>query len=113
MDFITQNAELLVYIGAVLMVLITGYFKFRNELALRFSKKETEGTITNWMSATQDGKRYFYPMISYTPEGGEPISFRAEERSEGSPMYEPGTKVIVQYLEKKPTIRKVVYPAKG
>ncbi|HEY8403475.1 MAG TPA: DUF3592 domain-containing protein [Flavobacteriales bacterium] len=112
MEFFSENQEILIYVGAAIAVLVIGYFQFKNEIAFMFSKKETEGTITNWMSATQEGKRYYYPMISYTPEGHETITFRAEERSEGSPMYEPGTKVIVQYLEKKPTIRKVIYPAK-
>lgn len=111
MDFFTENQELLIYIGAALVVLITGYFKFRYEIMFLFSKQETEGTITNWMSSTEDGKRYFYPMIEYYTLEHAKITFRAEERSEGSPMYEPGTKVIVKYLPKKPDVRKVVYPS--
>jgi len=111
MDFFTEHQELLLTIGAVLVVLIVGYAKFRYEIMFLFSKRETEGTITNWMSAMEDGKRYFYPMIEYYTLEQNKITFRAEERSEGSPMYEPGTKVIVKYLPKKPDVRKVVYPS--
>lgn len=111
MDFFTENQELLLTIGAVLVVLVVGYAKFRYDIMFLFSKKETEGTITNWMSAMDDGKRYFYPMIEFYTAENNKITFRAEERSEGTPMYEPGTKVIIKYLPQKPDVRKVVYPS--
>lgn len=111
MEFLKENQDVLLYSGAILVVLVIGYFRFRNEIMFLFSKEETEGVITNWMSATQEGKRYFYPVIEFRTAAGEKITFRADERSENSPMFQPGTKVVIRYLPKKPDIRKVIYPS--
>lgn len=111
MDFITEHQEVLLYIAAAIIVLVLGLVRFRYDIMFLFSKKETQGTITNWMAATQEGKRYFYPMIEFYTEDNSKISFRAEERSEGKPMYQPGTKVTIQYLSKKTDFRKVIYPS--
>ncbi len=108
--FLEKYSEALIYSGTALVVLIVGYIKFRYEILFMFRKQETEGVITNWMATSQEGKRYFYPMIDFQLEDGQRITFRAEERSEGKPMYAPGTKVKIQYLAQKPTIRKVIYP---
>jgi hypothetical protein len=75
-------------------------------------ERRGNGKIVNWMSAVVGGKRYFYPMIEFTPEGYERQLFRAEDRCEGEPMYQPGTEVIVKYLPTDPEYRKVIYPSK-
>ena len=70
----------------------------------------TEGRIVNWMSATVAGKRYFYPLIEFRTESGVPVTYRAEERSEDKPMFEPGTVVKVKYDPENPKRVKTVYP---
>ena len=102
--------EMIMYIGIVAAVLIIGLMMYRREIIFVFRKKETKGTIVNWMSASEKGVKYFYPMIEFeTPEKGK-ITFRADERCENSPMYERGTTVIIKYLPNDVEFRKVIYP---
>ena len=91
---------------------IAGAFLFRSEILFLLRHKETEGTIVNWLKAKQKGKDFFYPLIVFNDENEKPIQFRAEERCEGSPMYPPGTKVIIKYVPGNPEFRKVKYPSK-
>jgi hypothetical protein len=101
-------------VAGAAIVILAGYLIWRFKGDLTFSSKalETDGYITNWFSMREKGKEFFYPLIEYTPEGGSKISFRAEERSEGKPMFPPGTKVRVKYLPKDPRKVKIIYPEK-
>lgn len=110
MDFTWH--EWLVIIGAV--VVLVGYllWRFKNEITFSFRAKETDGVITNWFKAREKGVDYFYPLIDYVPENASKISFRAEERCEGQPMYPPGTVVKVRYLPNNPRFVKIKYPGK-
>ncbi len=102
--------ELLMYVGIIAAVLIIGLMMYRKEIIFVFRKKEVSGVIVNWMSASEKGKKYFYPMIEFeTPEHGK-ITFRADERCEGAPMYERGTQVVIKYLPTDAEFRKVIYP---
>jgi hypothetical protein len=94
----------LVLIAAVLL------FKFRLEIKLRWKGVFAEGQIVNWMATQESGKRYFYPLISFTSANGREIKFRAEERCEMEPMYPVGTAVRIKYLKDQPDVRVVVYP---
>lgn len=93
--------------------ILAGVILFRVELMFLFKHEKVEGTIINWLKAKQQGKEFFYPLISFRDHGGEPIEFRAEERCEGRPLFPPGTKVIIKYLPGKPEFRKVKYPRPG
>jgi len=104
--------EKLLYTFIILAVTATGLFLYRKEIVFFLRAKKSNGKIVNWMSAVVGGKRYFYPMIEFTPEGYERQLFRAEDRCEGEPMYQPGTEVIVKYLPTDLEYRKVIYPAK-
>ncbi len=103
--------ELLIYSGIIVAVIATGFFMYCKEILFLFRKKETQGIIVNWMSATEKGKRYFYPMIEFeTAEFGK-ITFRADERCENNPLYAQGTVVKIFYLPTDSEMRKVVYPS--
>ncbi len=104
--------EKLLYTFIILAVAITGMVLYSKEIKFLFRAKKSRGKIVNWMSAVIGGKRYYYPMIEFTPDGFERQLFRAEDRCAGEPMYEPGTEVTVKYLESDLEFRKVVYPKK-
>jgi len=104
--------EKLLYTFIILAVAITGMVLYSKEINFLFRAKKSRGKIVNWMSAVIGGKRYYYPMIEFTPDGFERQLFRAEDRCAGEPMYEPGTEVTVKYLESDLEYRKVVYPKK-
>jgi|GEM_PF-520312 len=101
------------WVPVVVVSLVLGFviwWKFSEEIQLRFKGEETEGTITNWMRTTSTGVKYYYPLIEFRTKSGQIINFRAEERSEGEPMFEPGTKVKVRYLPTNPKLVKTHYP---
>ncbi len=104
--------ETLLYIFIIAVVAATGLVLYRKEITFLLKAKTCEGKIVNWMSAVIGGKRFYYPMIEYTPEGFERKLFRAEDRCEGEPLYEPGTSVIIKYLQSDIEYRKVIYPKK-
>jgi hypothetical protein len=104
--------ERLLYTFIILAVSVTGMVLYRKEIAFLLRGKKSKGKIVNWMSAVIGGKRYYYPMIEFTPEGFERQLFRAEDRCEGQPMFDPGTEVTVKYLESDLEYRKVLYPKK-
>jgi hypothetical protein len=95
-------------IGILLIAVV--WWKFAQDLRFRFRGVITEGRIVNWMSATEKGRRYFYPLIEFTTESGKQITYRAEERCENEPLYEPGTPVKVRYLPADPRRVKTIYP---
>jgi hypothetical protein len=105
--------ETFLYIAVIVVVAAVGLVLYRKELMFFFKGKKAKGTIVNWMSAVIGGKRYYYPMIEYTPAGFERQLFRAEDRCEGEPMYDPGTEVTVRYLDSDLEFRKVIYPGKN
>lgn len=112
MDFL-DNLEMPAWLaysitGAVVLGFI--YWKFRDEIFFPIRHKQVEGKITNWMSANEKGIRYYYPLIEFTTLRGQTIKKRAKERCEGAPMYEPGTTVLVKYLENDPDYMKIIYP---
>jgi hypothetical protein len=96
----------------IAFVAVVIWWKFKDELLFLVSKSEAEGVITNWMAATHQGKRVYFPMIEFETQNNARITFRAEEMCEGEPMYAPGSKVKIFYSAKNPEIRKVVYPTK-
>jgi hypothetical protein len=102
--------ETLLYSFIILAVSVTGMILYRKEILFLLRGKKCQGRIVNWMSAVVGGKRYYYPMIEFTPEGFERQLFRAEDRCEGEPMFEPGTEVLVKYLPSDLEYRKVIYP---
>ncbi len=102
--------ETLLYSFIILAVSVTGMILYRKEIMFLLRGKKCQGRIVNWMSAVVGGKRYYYPMIEFTPEGFERQLFRAEDRCEGEPMFQPGTEVVVKYLPSDLEYRKVIYP---
>lgn len=109
----SSSFETLLYILIITAVTAVGLVLYRKEIAFLFKAKKVPGKVVNWMSAVIGGKRYFYPMIEFTPHGYEAQLFRAEDRCEGEPLYPPGTQVEVKYLPGDIEFRKVIYPAKG
>lgn len=94
----------------VLVVLAIGYYIFKEDLIMRFKGLEVEGQIVNWMSTSEKGIKYFYPVIEYTPVGGEKQRLRADDRCEDEPMYEVGTAVKVKHHPKDFRKIQVQYP---
>jgi hypothetical protein len=92
------------------LVLAVLLYKFRYTIQLNRKGLYADGTIVNWMSTQEAGKRYFYPLILFVTATGQEIKFRAEERCEDEPLYPMGTNVRVKYLANLPSIRKVEYP---
>lgn len=93
-------------------ILIAGliWWKLSDEIRLRFRGLHAEGTIINWMSATEKGVTYYYPLIEFNTQSGQKITYRADERSESKPLYPPGTKVKVRYLAHNPKMVRTTYP---
>jgi hypothetical protein len=104
--------EFIPYTILILTVLGIGLWMYKDELRFHFKSKSTKGIIVNWMSATQSGKKYFYPVVEFQPDGGTKQRFRADDRCEGAPLYEQGTEVQVKYDPQNFTKIKVQYPAK-
>jgi hypothetical protein len=104
--------EKLLYTFIIMAVSITGMILYRKEINFLLRAKKCPGKIVNWMSAVIGGKRFYYPMIEFTPDGFERQLFRAEDRCAEEPIYEPGTDVTVKYLESDLEYRKVIYPKK-
>jgi len=97
---------------AIVSAVIIGFliWRFWTEIQMSLKGQIAAGVITNWMSHTEKGKRYFYPMIKYTTATGVEITYRADERCEGEPIYPPGTTVTVKYLPNQPKTVKTIYP---
>ncbi len=112
MDFLDslKMPEWLAYTIAAVVVLIFVWWKFGRELLFPIRSKKTTGVITNWMSMTEKGVKYFYPLIEFTTAKGEVIKMRAEERCADKPLYEPGTQVEISYDENEPKYMKIKYP---
>jgi hypothetical protein len=72
---------------------------------------EVEGRITNWMSHKEKGVTYYYPLVEFDTLEGEKISFRADEKCEGRPMYPIGTKLKIAYDKKDAKNARITYPS--
>jgi hypothetical protein len=104
--------EIVLYVFVIVAVAATGLILYRKEVLFLFKAKKCSGKIVNWMSAVIGGKRFYFPMIEFTPEGYERQLFRAEDRCEGEPLFPPGTEVVIKYLPSDIEFRKVIYPPK-
>jgi hypothetical protein len=113
MDFL-ENIEMPAWLSygiAITVVVLFVWWKFKSQLLFPYQSNQTTGVITNWMAMSEGGKRYYYPLIEFTTLDGQVVKFRAEERSEGAPLYEPGTQVSIRYHKQDPKFVKVKYPA--
>ncbi len=104
-DFIPYSLLALFSIGI-------GFYLFKDTVRFALKSKKTPGRIVNWMSATEKGKKYFYPVIEYTPKGGETLRVRTEDRCENEPLYAVGTEVTVKYDTANFKTIRVEYPKK-
>jgi hypothetical protein len=104
-DFIPYSLLALFSIGI-------GIYLFKDTVRFAFKSKKIVGRIVNWMSATEKGKKYFYPVIEYTPKGGETLRVRTEDRCENEPLYAVGTEVAVKYDTANFKTIRVEYPKK-
>jgi hypothetical protein len=104
-DFIPYSLLALFSIGI-------GIYLFKDTVRFAFKSKKIVGRIVNWMSATEKGKKYFYPVIEYTPKGGETLRVRTEDRCENEPLYAVGTEVTVKYDTANFKTIRVEYPKK-
>ena len=103
------------YIPYTLLALFSigiGIYLFKDTVRFALKSEKTNGRIVNWMSATEKGKKYFYPVIEYTPKGGETIRLRTEDRCENEPMYSVGSTVAVKYDPSNFKTIRVEYPKK-
>ncbi len=100
----------LIVILTIVVVLGAVWWKFRGDIKFLYTKAEATGRIVNWMSATEEGKNVFYPLIEFETATGKKVVFKADEKCENNPMYPVGAEVKIKYLPSDPEIRKVVYP---
>jgi hypothetical protein len=103
------------YIPYTLLALFSigiGIYLFKDTVRFAFKSVKTPGRIVNWMSASEKGKRYYYPVIEYTPTDGETLRVRTEDRCENEPLYTVGTKVTVKYDSANFKTIRVEYPKK-
>ena len=103
------------YVPYTLLILFSiglGVYLFKDTVRFGFKAKQTNGRIVNWMSATEKGKKYFYPVIEFQPEGAETQRVRLEDRCEGEPMYSVGTILSVKYDSNNFKNIRVTYPKK-
>jgi hypothetical protein len=104
-DFIPYSLLALFSIGI-------GVYLFKDTVRFAFKSEKITGRIVNWMSASEKGKKYFYPVIEYTPKGGETLRVRTEDRCENEPLYAVGTEVTVKYDTANFKTIRVEYPKK-
>jgi len=100
------------YTFLVLLSIGIGVYIFKDTVRFALKSQKTSGRIVNWMSATEKGKKYFYPVIEYTPAGGETIRIRTTDRCEKEPLYSVGSGVIVKYDPSNFKTIRVEYPKK-
>ena len=100
------------YTFLVLLSIGIGVYIFKDTVRFALKSQKTSGRIVNWMSATEKGKKYFYPVIEYTPTGGEAIRVRTTDRCEKEPLYSVGSGVIVKYDPSNFKTIRVEYPKK-
>ncbi len=103
------------YVPYTLLALFSigiGIYLFKDTVRFALKSQKTNGRIVNWMSASEKGKKYFYPVIEYTPTGGETIRTRTEDRCENEPMYSVGSAVTVKYDPSNFKTIRVEYPKK-
>ena len=100
------------YTLLALFSIVIGIYLFKDTVRFAFKSEKAAGRIVNWMSATEKGKKYFYPVIEYTPKGGETIRVRTEDRSKNEPMYSVGPAVTVKYDTSNFKTIRVEYPKK-
>jgi hypothetical protein len=100
------------YSFLALLSLGIGFYLFKDTIRFALKSLKTNGRIVNWMSANEKGKKYFYPVIEYTPKGGETIRVRTEDRCSNEPMYVVGTAVSVKYDPRNFKTIRVEYPKK-
>lgn len=103
------------YIPYTLLALFSigiGIYLFKDTVRFALKSEKTNGRIVNWMSATEKGKKYFYPVIEYKPKGAETIRLRTEDRCENEPMYSVGETVTVKYDPSNFKTIRVEYPKK-
>jgi hypothetical protein len=89
-----------------------GIYLFKDTVRFALKGQRTSGRIVNWMSASENGKKYFYPVIEFTPNGGETLRVRTEDRCESEPMFAVGTAVTVKYDTSNFKTIRVEYPKK-
>ncbi len=104
--------EFIPYTLLALFSIGIGIYLFKDTVRFAFKSEKTEGRIVNWMSANEKGKKYFYPVIEYTPKGGETLRVRTEDRCNNEPMYVVGTAVSVKYDPSNFKTIRVEYPKK-
>lgn len=100
------------YTFLVLLSIGIGVYIFKDTVRFALKSQKTSGRIVNWMSATEQGKKYFYPVIEYTPQGSETIRVRTEDRCEKEPVYAVGSAVTVKYDPSNFKTIRVEYPKK-
>ena len=100
------------YTFLVLLSIGIGVYIFKDTVRFALKSQKTPGRIVNWMSSTEQGKKYFYPVIEYTPVGGETIRVRTTDRCEKEPLYSVGSGVTVKYDPSNFKTIRVEYPKK-
>ena len=100
------------YTFLALLSIGIGFYLFKDTVRFALKSQRTPGRIVNWMSTTEKGKKYFYPVIEYTPLGGETMRIRTEDRCEIEPLYPVGSGVNVKYDPSNFKTIRVEYPKK-
>ena len=100
------------YTFLALLSIGIGFYLFKDTVRFALKSQRAPGRIVNWMSATEKGKKFFYPVIEYTPLGGETMRIRTEDRCEIEPLYPVGSSVTVKYDPSNFKTIRVEYPKK-
>lgn len=104
-----NTEELLV--GAACLAIVCALLWFRRDfIFFRWRAVLTQGTITQWLTANENGKALFRPMIEFHTREGKTVTYLADERCEDKPLYPTGTQVQVRYLPGNPKQVKTIYP---
>ena len=100
------------YTFLALLSLGIGFYLFKDTVRFLLKSQKTHGIIVNWMSASEKGKKYFYPVIEYTPKDAETLRVRTEDCCESEPLFAVGTAVVVKYDSNNFKTIRVEYPKK-
>lgn len=106
----SEQTKLILTILCAIVLIVVIVWKVRSALKSKRELVERPGIISNWLSAQQNGKPIFKPVIRFIGLQNTEVELPADDYCEGEPEYPIGTQVMVRINPKKPEFIQVTYP---
>lgn len=100
---------ILTILCAIVLIAVISW-KVRSTMKAKNDLVERPGIISNWLSAQQNGKPIFKPVIKFIGLQNVEMELPADDYCEGEPEYPIGTQVMVKINPNKPESIQVTYP---